>query len=200
MTKTDGQSIKKRSRLLILSILLLILYILWWIVFVYIPFLQKKHSLNKNISVIKQEIDEKKAMLVESKKAEEFLRSSMLRIKTVRSRLPHLEKLEKFIGHLKKKGMEQNLLVEEAISNPHLLPSPYPGVSLIHPVNLTFRLKGNSISIGKFIQSLDEEDRFFCHIRSLTMESCPTDSSSVLALLKMEVFCQKNEGDWDDVL
>jgi Tfp pilus assembly protein PilO len=188
MTKTGGH--KKISKLwvFLISGILIFLYTIWWFIFVYVPYGKKRDSLQTQITALEREIEQKDVKWRNYKKAEERLGASMNSIQAIRSKLPHLKDLEKIVMHLKVSGLDHDLVVEEEVPASYLSPSPYPSETLIHPVNLTFRLKGDFGAIGKFIQFLDEQNQHFCHIRSINMERSTSQSYTVLALIKMEMF------------
>ncbi|MBN2373507.1 hypothetical protein JXL19_06960 [bacterium] len=185
---------------LLFSVIALV-YALWWAICVYMPYNKKKAEFESRISALEHEINKKRANLIELKDADESLRSSLARIQDIRSRLPDLNNIIKFTDHLKKRGLDHNLLVEEDVPDTHLISSPYPARIQIYPVPVTLRLKGDFLFIGRYIQSLDEEERFFCHIKSVMMERVSNDISDVSAQIKMEVFCKKTdtEGKMDEI-
>ena len=188
MTKKGGH--KKISKLWVLFVsgILVFLYSIWWVIVVYLPYGKKRDSLRTQIIGLEQEIGQKDELWRNYKEAEERLSASMNSIQAIRSKLPNLKDLEKILMHLKNTGLDHDLVVEEEVPSSYLSPSPYPSETLIRPVNMTFRLKGNFGAIGKFIQFLDEENQQFCHIRSVNMERSTSQSYSVLALIKMEMF------------
>ena len=102
--------------------------------------------------------------------------------------------------HLKSIGLEHDLVVEEDLPASYLSASAYPSESLIHAVNLTLRLRGDFGAVGKFIQFLEEENQQFCHIRSVNLERSASQSYSVMALIKMEMFFQKQGGKGHEIL
>ena len=199
MTNSSRHSkIRKIWFPLLLSFLILF-YVLWWFVFLYTPYCRKRDALRPQILALEQEIDRKKTDLKEFKMTEERLNISMAPFNLIRSRLPHIKDLKKFIAHLKKRGIEYHLLVDKVSYAPHISHPPYPPEASIQPVNMTFELKGDFLSIGRFIQYLDEEERHFCHLRNVSMKRSADRNYNVWAQIKMAVFCQKEEGGRDGV-
>jgi hypothetical protein len=200
MMKTDGHKKMRKIWGPLISGILAFLYTLWWIVFIYAPYCKKRDSLQPQISILQREIEQKKEKWDKYKIVEERLSSSMVPIEVIRSKLPYLKNLKKIVMHLKKRGINHGLIIEEEIPDSYLSPSPYPSEALIHPVNLTFKIKGDFLTIGEFIQFLDEENQHFCHIRSITMERSTSHTYTVFALVKMEMFFQKQVGENHDIL
>lgn len=197
---TDSNLKIGKAWAILLSCVLILMYALWWAVCVYLPYNKKKGALRAQISALEHEVGQKKADFMEFRDADESLRSSLSRIQDVRSRLPSLNNLTKFVDHLKKRGLDHNLIVEEEMPDIHLMSSPYPSRIQIYPIPMTVKLKGDFLSIGRYMQSFDEEERFFCHIKSITMGRTSTDTSTVSAQVKMEMFCKKMERQRDEVL
>ncbi|MGA1839710.1 MAG: type 4a pilus biogenesis protein PilO [bacterium] len=200
MTKTVGHNKFSKSWVFIISGILALFFSIWWVIDIYVPYGKKRESLRTQIIKLEQEIGQKDEKWRNYRKAEERLGSSMNSIREIRSKLPDLKNLEKIVLHLKATGLEHDLIVEEEVPEPYLSLSPYPSESLIHPVNLTLILKGDFGAVGKFIQFLDEENRQFCHIRSVNMERSASQTYTVSALIKMEMFFQKQEGKNHDAL
>ncbi len=200
MIHTDRHSKKGKAMVIFFPFIMVLLYALWWTLFVYTPYCKKRDSLQPQISALKQPTEQKMIRLGKIENAEEHIRSSMAPIQVVGSRVSHLEDITKFMDHIKEKGVEHDLIVEDLVSDPYLSQSPYHSEALIQPVNLTFNLKGDFLSVGKYIQYLDEEYRHFCHIRDLTLERSSARHHKVLAHIKMEIFCQKQEGKNNDSL
>lgn len=190
----------RRLWIFLIAGILVLFYTSWWIIFVYTPYCKKRDSLQPQISALEREIVQKNERWRRYKEVEERLSASMDPIKVIRSKLPHLENLKKIIKHLKEKGLEHDLIVEEELPSSYLSPSSYPSETLIHPVNMTFRIKGDFLAMGKFIQFLDEQNQHFCHIRSITMERSTSRSYAVLALVKMEIFFKKQGEENHDIL
>jgi len=184
---------------LLLSFLILF-YVLWWFGFLYTPYCRKRDALGPQIIALEQEIDRKNIDLREYKMAEERLNSSLEPFNLIRSRLPHIKDLKKFIAHLKKRGTEYDLLVENVSYSLHISQPPYPPEASIQPLNMTFELKGDFLSIGRFIQYLDEEERHFCHLRNVSMKRSADRNYNVWAEIKMTVFYRKEAGGRDAVL
>jgi hypothetical protein len=193
---------KKLSRLGIFIIwgAVILFYSIWWVIVIYLPYGRKRESLRRQIIALEQEIGQKDEKWRHYKNAEERLGASMNTVQTIRSKLPELKNLEKIVTHLKDIGIEHDLVIEEEVPESYIGLQHYPSESLIHPVNLTFRLKGNFEAIGRFIQFLDEENKQFCHIKSVNMERSTSKTYTVSALIKMEMFFQKQKGKNHDVL
>jgi hypothetical protein len=200
MTKTSGYKKINKLWVFVISGILVFLYSIWWIIVVYVPYGKKRDSLRIQIIGLEQEIEQKDERWQNYKKAEELLAASMNSIQAIRSKLPHLKNLEKILIHLKNTGLDHDLVVEEEVPASYLSSSPYPSESLIHSVYFTFRLRGDFVAVGKFIQFLDEQNKQFCHIRSVNMERSTSQSYSVLALIKMEMFFQKEGGKGHEIL
>jgi len=175
--------------------ILVLLYATWWILFIYMPYSDKKDVLQPQIFGLQREIAQKRVNLEKAKKADERLITSMAPMRSIQARLPFWEDMPNYVRLLKKRGKKWNLNVEQKGSTPYMSASPYPTEILIHPMNLTFELKGDFYSIGKFLQSLDEEDRHFCHIRSVTLERSSSKKYHVLAVIKLEIYCQRTQGE-----
>lgn len=200
MTKTGGHKRIRNSWAFLISCILVFLYTMWWVIVVYVPYVKKRDSLLTQITALEREIEQKDLSWQDYKKAKERLGASMNSIQAIRSKLPHIKNLEKIVMHLKERGLDLGLTVEEELPASYLSPSPYPSETLIHPVNLTFRLKGDFGAIGKFIQFLDEQNRHFCHIRSVNIERSTSQSYTVLAQIKMEIFLQKQGEEDHEIL
>lgn len=200
MTNKGGHKKIKKLWVFLISGILVFLYSIWWIIVVYVPYCKKRDSLKAQITSLELEIEQRNVGWGNYKRAEARLGASMNSIQAIRSKLPHLKNLEKIVMHLKEKGLDLDLVVEEELPASCLSPSPYPSEILIHPVNLTFGLKGDFETIGKFIQFLDEENQHFCHIRSVNMERSTSQSYTVLAHIKMEIFFQKQGEEDHEIL
>ncbi len=178
----------------LLIFVLIIIYFVWWGLSVYKPYLKKKDSLCALISNLKKDYDSDKLNKING-----FSKIFQNSINGIRSRLPVYNDQEVFLEGLKRRIDEHNLIIVKIATVPDAL-SLYSSVTNIYSISLALRLKGDFKSIGAFMQSLEEEQGSFCHIKNVFMERISLNETSLLALIKLDVFFKKEEGDIDKIL
>jgi Tfp pilus assembly protein PilO len=178
----------------LLVCVLILLYAAWWGICIYIPYAKKRDALKPEIAALEGDIRQGREQLQQYRMVQERYSASMAPLETFRSKLPQVSDLPEFIRHFKKRGKGHNLAVEEVATSPSLS-TDYPAEVPITPVHFSFTLKGDFLSVGRFLQYMDEEERHFCHVRSVTLERSLARGYSVLAHVKAELFCQKEKRD-----
>jgi len=194
MTRVNGYTRMKYIGIPLLMCVLILLYAAWWGVCIYLPYAKKRDALKPEITALEEDVRQRREQLQQYRMAQERFSASMATLDTFRLKLPSVHDLPEFIRHLKQRGKRHNLVVEEVVTSPSLSTS-YPNEALITPAHLSFTLKGEFLSVGKFLQYMDEEERHFCHVRSVTLERSLARGYSVLAHVKAELFCQKEKMD-----
>ncbi|MGA1796220.1 MAG: hypothetical protein ACMUIL_10210 [bacterium] len=194
MTRANAYNRLKYIGISILVCVVVILYAAWWGVCIYVPYAKKRDALKPDIAALEEDIRQRTEQVRQYRMIHERLSASMAPLEPFRSKLPLVPDLPEFVRHVKQRGRRHNLIVEGVLTTPSLS-TDYPTEALIAPVHLSFTLKGEFLSVGRFLQYLDEEERHFCHVRSVTLERSLARGYSVLARVKAELFCQKEERD-----
>ena len=171
-----------------------LLYAAWWGVCIYAPYAKKRDALKPDIGALEEDIRQRREQVEQYRMIQERFSASMAPLEPFRTKLPLIRDLPEFVRQFKQRGRRQNLIVEDVLTSPSLSTN-YPDEVLITPVHFSFTLKGKFLSVGRFLQYMDEEERHFCHVRSVTLERSLARGYSVLARVKADLFCQKEKRD-----
>ncbi|MGA1844364.1 MAG: type 4a pilus biogenesis protein PilO [bacterium] len=194
MTRVNAYNRLKYIGIPLVVCVVVLLYAAWWGICIYVPYAKKRNALEPDIAALEEDIRQRREQVQHHRMIQERFSASMAPLEPFRSNLPLVRDLPEFVRHVKQRARRYNLTVEEVLTSPSLS-ADYPAEALIAPVHLSFTLKGEFVSVGKFLQYMDEEERHFCHVRSVTLERSLARGYSVLARVKTELFCRKEKSD-----